>query len=451
MKPALDILIPKNLESVSRYILGILEKRWDVRFSIQTQPLSHYLFSVSEKSSVSFPALFIQSEQNQWLAKRSALSFFIHEVALSSEIDRTPVLALKTDEYSPETCDPVGTLFLLFSRYEEHVLAGENQHDSLNRFFPNSSLFSNYLNHPIADELIEQLRKFLNSQLKCSIKPKESIFNILPSHDVDRPFEFLYYTFPHLLKRLGGDLILRKSPKQALNRLNYVRKVKSGDLAADPNNTFNWIMSASENAGRTSTFYFLTDVTNPAYDHDYDLSNHEIQSLIKEISGRNHEIGLHPSFRSSEIPGQVAKEADLLRKTLHHHGISDKLLKSRYHYLRWNSNSVSELEKAQIQIDQTLGYAQKPGFRCGTCHSFPAFNFEKMCTSSLIIEPLIIMEQSLISPAYLDLRDDLAEAWNIVSHLKSECKKHGGNFTILWHNDHLKEDDLKDFYLNCIS
>jgi hypothetical protein len=73
-----------------------------------------------------------------------------------------------------------------------------------------------------------------------------------------------------------------------------------------------------------------------------------------------------------------------------------------------------------------------------------------MKISSVTIEPLIMMEQSLLSFSYMGLRNDLPSAWNIVQNLKNQCKKHSGTFTTLWHNNMLIEDDLKQFYEECI-
>ena len=50
----------------------------------------------------------------------------------------------------------------------------------------------------------------------------------------------------------------------------------------------------------------------------------------------------------------------------------------------------------------------------------------------------------------MGLRNDLPSALNIVQNLKTSVKNISGTFTTLWHNNMLIEDDLKQFYEECI-
>lgn len=45
------------------------------------------------------------------------------------------------------------------------------------------------------------------------------------------------------------------------------------------------------------------------------------------------------------------------------------------HYLRWgHPTTLQAWNDAGMDYDSTLGYADSPGFRCGTCFEYPAFN-----------------------------------------------------------------------------
>lgn len=90
-------------------------------------------------------------------------------------------------------------------------------------------------------------------------------------------------------------------------------------------------------------------------------------------------------------------------------------------------------EKAGMSYDSTLSYADRPGFRCGTCFEYPAINPITKETLNLRIRPLIAMECSAISVGYLGL-DTGKKAMDKFNQLKCACESVNGCFTLLWHN-----------------
>lgn len=450
---ALTCYIPDHITEASEYVLSIIEKRFDIKFSIKVHAKSIYTFKYGN-SALIFPSSFVSTEKNRWLKKRSKFNFKIKKTSFDGNNYYHIAPFKKTDHLHGDdyslNIDLIGTIFIMLSRYEEYVLS-KPHFDTFGRFKAESSVNYSALHIPIVDELLYLFSYLLRSRLNFPLREKNSNFAILPTHDVDRPFEYLYYSPFRISKRLLGDLILRRSISQVKKRWKKYRTVKKGNWDQDPYNTFEWIMDASEKEGLSSSFHFIPQATVPEKDQKYDLKNIEIKKLLLNINRRGHSIELHPSFGASLMHGQLSKEAEILREVCNELGISIEHLKSRYHYLRWNNNSLEELENANIQIDQTLGYATQPGFRCGTCHPYRAFNFQKMSASSVIIEPLILMDVSLFSDTYLGLADDFGKAWKIVEQLKNQCKKHKGNFTILWHNNQLVYEKMKTFYQQCIS
>lgn len=446
----IECIIPVSLSETSKYVLNILGDRLNIVFQVQSKKVNFYSFIYNDKK-LNLPADFALKESGNWLKKRCQFEYSLNSDQFYGKkyfhipCDKSLYIEDDLQFYG----DIIGTLFIILSRYEEHILTAEH-FDDLDRFKADSSFSFNQLSVPVADDLVDLLDLLLTKHLDVNVKKRILTYKVSPSHDVDRPFEYLYYTKPHLLKRLGGDLLVRKSGNAFLKRFKKYREVKNGNLEKDPYNTFNWLMNQSEENSIKSTFYFLASITDSKYDHDYKLENREIQDLLLEINKRGHSIGLHPSFSASEIEGQVCKEYKILKETCEKIGIKQNVNKSRYHYLRWNNKSITELEKAGIISDETLTYAEKPGFRCGTCKPYPSFNFDTMKTSSVIIEPLILMEKSLFSSSYMSLLNRMEDAWDIVSDLKSKCKAQNGNFTLLWHNNYFESQELKEFYKACI-
>ncbi|MEQ8525111.1 polysaccharide deacetylase family protein [Gracilimonas sp.] len=448
----LKVIIPDDLTQVSEYTVKLIfEEFWGLKVLINKHEKETYIISDQQTGkTLSFPALFVSQEKSQWLQKRSQGNWGLKRFAFD-KFDTLPVLfnGKPQSQEHDYGIDFFGTLFFLLNRYHEKT-EEINQDDHGRNVADHTFLLrNNFIETPLADLYLELFSKIIFKKFGVSLQVNSS-FSILPSHDVDRPFEYLYYSSGKLIKRVSGDLLIRKSVIKAINRIKKVRKIKNGEHQLDPYNTFDWIMDISEKSGRKSTFHFIAENTNGKYDQEYELENPEIKKLLKKIYYRGHNIGLHPSYNSPITRSQISKEYKKLKNAVNKLGIQQTVWKSRNHYLQWNTDCLSELEKAGVHVDQTLGFAGRPGFRCGTCIPFHPFNYRTKRKSEVLFEPLILMEVSLFDKGYLGLGRNLEEAWNIVEGLKNQCKKYSGNFTILWHNNHLVDDEMKSFYQECL-
>ena len=92
-----------------------------------------------------------------------------------------------------------------------------------------------------------------------------------------------------------------------MRRLKSLAKVSMGNVDADINNTFDFIMDLSERKGLRSAFYFIADHTAGEVDGIYHLDNPWIRKLMRKIHKREHEIGLHASYNSFRNPDQIKK------------------------------------------------------------------------------------------------------------------------------------------------
>jgi len=90
-------------------------------------------------------------------------------------------------------------------------------------------------------------------------------------------------------------------------------------------------------------------------------------------------------------------------------------------------------EAAGMTYDSTLGYGDQPGFRCGTCFEYPAFDPVRDEMLILRIRPLVAMDQTFLGKHYLDLGSG-DRALSRFVQLKDACRRVNGAFTLLWHN-----------------
>lgn len=245
--------------------------------------------------------------------------------------------------------------------------------------------------------------------------------------------------------RAAADLVLRRDAGLAMQNLRAWSRVRDGDLGADPCNTFDWLMEESERRGLRATFYFICARPSGRIDGDYDFAHPAIQSLLRGIIARGHEVGIHGSYLSAFDGEQLAREAAILRGALEAAG-AGRQIGGRQHFLRWRvPEGIAGCERAGLAHDATLGFAEQPGFRCGTCHEHPAFDLHARRPLAVRERPLVAMDVSVTDPLYMGLGYTVA-ARDVFVDIKHTCRRYGGDFTFLWHNSRLSADAQRRLY-----
>lgn len=340
--------------------------------------------------------------------------------------------------------DILGLTYWMLSRLEE---VGRTDLDEHSRFPAISShaYKQGYLERPIVDEWLAILGQVMQ-KVWPQLELKKHHFSMKVSHDVDHPTRYGFAKPKTLLRAMGGDVLKRKQYANAM-RAPWIRLATRRKLhPKDPYNTFDWIMDQSERHGLTSAFYFMCGRTDPVKDCDYEIEHPAMRELLKRIHARGHEIGLHPSYGSYQKPEIIVQEAQRLKAVCSSEGIEQAQWGGRMHYLRWEQpTTIHGWEMAGMDYDSTLGYADRPGFRCGTCFEYPAFDPVAQKTLHLRIRPLIVMECSVMAEKYLGLStsEDVVKK---ISHLKDCCKTVNGCFTLLWHNSYFNGIAQRSIY-----
>jgi len=342
--------------------------------------------------------------------------------------------------------DIPGLIFWMLARCEE-VNPQEELLDNHQRFPATAShaFQHGYLERPIVDEWIGILRQVIR-RLWPRLPLVQPQFQVVVSHDVDRPSAYAFGPRKRFLKNIAGDIFKRRAPKIALDR-TIIRLASRHHLqSGDPFNTFDWLMDTSEAAGIRSSFYFICGCTNPIHDSQYKPEHPAIRHLMRRIHQRGHEIGLHPSYDTCAHSERIAREGHRLQRICTEEGIEQSQWGGRMHYLRWQWPTTAHgWEQAGFQYDSTLSYADRPGFRCGTCHTYTMFDPVAQRPLRLIQRPLIAMECSVIAPHYLGLGYGPASL-ALFHRLKQHCQAVGGQFTLLWHNSHFTTAEDRELY-----
>lgn len=340
--------------------------------------------------------------------------------------------------------DILGLTYWMLNRIEE---IGSTALDNHGRFPATSShaFKHGYLERPVVDEWLHVLGQVVQ-RVWPDIELKQHKFSMKVSHDVDSPSLYQFKPWKTIIRIMAGHLIKHRDIKAFLQG-PYIKLTAGKRLhQQDPYNTFDWLMSISEANNLTSAFYFICGSTSNM-DADYQPEDPAIRELMKHMYQRGHEIGLHPSYGTYQKPELIVQEANRLRAACKTAGVTQTEFGGRMHYLRWeHPTTLQAWENAGMAYDTTLSYADRPGFRCGTCFEYPAFNPETRQQLKIRIRPLIAMEGSIIDPAYLGL-GNTEKAENKFLELKDKCRRLGGCFTVLWHNSYFANDiGLKKMY-----
>jgi hypothetical protein len=326
--------------------------------------------------------------------------------------------------------DVLGSCFFMLSRLEEHVVATR---DSYGRFPASASLAhgEGFLRVPIVDRYVDLLWAALARlwpHLERPVRP----YRVMLTHDVDDPLASLGRSPAQLALQLGADAVVRRDAALALRRVRSWVGRRRGDHRMDPYNTFDFLMDVADRHGIAATFNFMAADGPPRPDDvRYRLDDAWIAALIARIHERRHEIGFHAVDLD---PGRTVGGFRLLREAAERSGVEQSEWGGRQHYLRWqNPQTWSTWERAGLDYDATLAYADEIGFRTGTCHEYRAYDLLERRPLRLTERPFQLMDQTLLQ--YMRLHDDAA--LEAAAAIAAECRRHGGVCSLLWHNSFL--------------
>ena len=88
------------------------------------------------------------------------------------------------------------------------------------------------------------------------------------------------------------------------------------------------------------------------------------------------------------------------------------------------------MENAGLHADASLGFFDREGFRCGTCHPYPLYDLKRDCPLSVMERPLLLMDGTLREYRGLSIDEAMVSARGLLERVLAV----DGEFVILWHN-----------------
>ena len=348
------------------------------------------------------------------------------------------VIYSETDSSIQIPYDILTPSFVLLSRYEEFH---SERHDEHGRFPYGRSLAEKYdmVEIPLVDEYAMLLRDWLCLYLPYIFEAVPRTPRIVPTHDIDILYRFTG-RFQAWKSILGRDLLINRSLSMVWESIKSYRNWKIRPSLDPYVEAIDEFLAQEEKRKLSSIFFFkATEKGHP--DATYDVQDPILHEVIRVIMAPDyHQIGLHGSYPSANDLQCLQKEKQNLSKLC-----DEEVRISRQHYLRTffadDPNSLDLWRNAGITDDYTLGFAERCGFRCGTCHPYPLYDVRHDKGTDIIEHPLIVMDGTLFD--YMKL--SVGDARTLTQRLKQCCLDVEGDFVILWHN-HATTREMKPYY-----
>ena len=273
---------------------------------------------------------------------------------------------------------------------------------------------------PLVDRWVLRLADDLRRRFPQLPAPTRAYRHVL-TVDVDNGLKYLGRSFKRALGAsvkdgLRGDLIgLRErwQVRQGTKRDPYIG-------VADE------LAEVADVVDRMAAFILLRG--EGAFDHAADIDHPAYRELIKGLAAHG-ELGLHPSYGSSEDVGLIDAERQQLQNSS-----NGKISLSRQHFLKWRMpDTLRHLREAGFTEDHSLGFSDRIGFRAGTCTPFPWFDLAREQETPLMIWPFTTMDSALSEQLGRTPQQSLVEMKAAADAVRAV----NGTFVSVWHDRYL--------------
>ena len=259
--------------------------------------------------------------------------------------------------------DLFASAFFMLTRWEEYVHQDRDMHGG---FPAKLSLACRYgfLPRPVVNEYVDIIWQWLE-QLGIRQERKQRCFEIVNTHDIDRLR--LFQRAPDYIGKPVKAFLIEKNLSAFIHHSKLALQSFAGK---DPYFVFDYFMDISERHDIRSHFFFMAG-GKTRYDDGYDIGAGAVRDLIARVAQRGHVIGIHPSYNTFNNPEMLSLEIRHLQELT-----GADIVCGRQHYLRFSApDTWQHWDDNNMQWDSSLTYWEQPGFRCGTCYSYPCSIF----------------------------------------------------------------------------
>ncbi len=319
--------------------------------------------------------------------------------------------------------DPLAAIFYMLSRYEEYLPHRKDQHGRI--LITETLAYKNGFHlTPVVERWALMIKDLILEHYPETVFLKRN-FSFEPTIDIDSAYCYLHKGWFRTCMGILRDGIHRRDPAEVKHRIRVLKKKEE-----DPYDTFDYIINLNKQY-RFPLIFFALLGDYSLHDKPISYLNNEFRQLLQHI-GDHSKVGIHGSYDSAMEPKRLEQEIQRLAEILHR-----PIYRNRYHFLRFTlQRGYSNLEKQGITQDYSMGFADQPGFRNGSCSTLPFFHLSRNQEINLNIHPFVAMDTTFHT--HMNLSPD--EAIKLYHTLIDEVKAVDGTFSCIFHNQNLCED-----------
>lgn len=311
--------------------------------------------------------------------------------------------------------------FYILSRKHEYDIFSKNS--NIRSYSNKTKINCNYKwEIPHVNLMFIELKKFLvdNFHNLSFLLGKNPILEL--SHDLD----YINKTPALLLKQSVFNFynaLINVSSKKFIDSIKFI--VTKSDYW-----NFDFWMDLENHYNKKSTFYVYSRVNNGIKELILDPSysvykNMKLKEKLIDMHNYGWQIGLHGSYFSHSNYGLLKDEHDLLQNTL-----NLEIKKNRQHWLCYNEKVTPFIHEKLFEIDSTLGWNDRIGFRAGIASRYRPYNHRDNKPFKHFEIPQVVMDSNIYDYGSSKSAQIISEA----ARLLDKCKEiKNTEISISWH------------------
>lgn len=200
---------------------------------------------------------------------------------------------------------------------------------------------------------------------------------------------------------------------------------------------FDHLLAYEQSSKIVATWHFYADPRRRSlrqwfFDPGYSIQSPSLRRLLDQVNKAGHRIGLHPGFDSWDSDQKIAAARDQLEQVS---GLT--VTQCRQHWLRfsWQHTWHSQVT-AGLQLDTTLMFNDRPGFRTSTAISWQPWSSSSQAAHVLTVLPTVLMDSHCYD--YQSMNPEQRQ--QAIKHWLGECRAVHGQMALLWHPHTMSED-----------
>ncbi len=168
---------------------------------------------------------------------------------------------------------------------------------------------------------------------------------------------------------------------------------------------------------------WVSRLLDPTYDSGDDA---RLRPVLDDLVAGGWEVGSHFAFHSWRDPARMTAEIDGMRRRF---GL-ERVRSCRQHWLRFSLGETWAAQtQAGIEVDTTLGFNDRPGFRAGLAAAFRPYDHQRQAAHEILAIPTMLMDTQL----YYSRKMSTAARHERIATLLDQLIEVGGEACVIWH------------------